>query len=323
MQLEACRDLDLFVVVFTNDSLRNSNKFIFWKHKLFKLESSFLRRFFQVFNYLKKHKNSIHHVEVYPGGRYIYIYLLLIKYFKLKSICVERGELIFWKNRNYIYKLLLKLVYKGTDIVWYRELYMEKILFTIGVKKMFYLHNCCNIPEIKSTSAKSVDFLWVNRVTKERKAGWFLESMGAYKNTKNIIVGDIGNLLKIKHSHLKLINFKIFGYENPTPFYLKSKFFVLPSEVVYANNSLLEAMSFGLVPLVSKVLGSDQIVNHLENGYIFDHTLTGFQKAIKWAISLNDEMYSDLSRNATNKIAKDFSYQKWKDNYNELILSFE
>lgn len=321
MQLEACQDFLIPVHVFTNDRLNNSSNNIFWKHKLFILENSFIKRFFQVFNYLKKNRGRINHVEIYPGGRFIYIYLLLIKLFKLKTITVERGELIFWNNKSALQKSFLKLLYKKTNLVWYREIYMKEILNKMKVKRIEFNHNCCRIPANKPDLIKTIDFLWVNRVIKERKVDWFIKALAGDQNAINVIVGDIKNNLSSIYSNYNLSKFEIKGYSDPTAYYLKSKFFVLPADIVYANNALLEAMSHGIVPLVSDVTGSNLIVNHLENGYVFEHSLDGFKKAIQWAKSLDKIQYAALSNNAIKKIKNDFSYNKWKDSYQKIILS--
>ena len=74
-QLKAAIGLGFEIEVFTNDKLNNSNDNIFTPHKLNKLKKSPIKRFFQVFKFVSKNKGSIHHIEIYPGGRYSYIYL--------------------------------------------------------------------------------------------------------------------------------------------------------------------------------------------------------------------------------------------------------
>lgn len=322
-QLKAAIGLGFEIEVFTNDKLNNSNDNIFTPHKLNKLKKSPIKRFFQVFKFVSKNKGSIHHIEIYPGGRYSYIYLFLAKIFKQKTITVERGELLFWKQRKNLHRFFLQTLYNQTNLVWYRELYMKKVLDQIGVKKMFFLHNCCDSPPEISTKKKDIDFLWVNRLIIERKVEWALNYISQKKETKTIIVGNKDNDKRISHffKNNNCENITVKDYLKPHSFYKKSRFFILPSDIVFANNSLLEAMSYGVVPLISDVSGSNLIVDHLESGYIFSHTYEGFKEAIEWAINLDKESYDKLSMNARLKVENDFSFEKFKTGYHELIQS--
>ena len=117
-----------------------------------------------------------------------------------------------------------------------------------------------------------------------------------------------------KSKYLDVVN-----YQKPDDFYLKSKFFVFPSDVVFLNNSLIEAMSYGMVPLISNVQSSELIVDDGIDGFIFDHSKDGLLKAMKKALNLTQTEYKKMSENAIVKIERSFSYEVWCKNYLSMI----
>lgn len=322
-QLRSCNELGFQVEVFTNDRQNNSKENIFDPHNLNVLKKHTFSRLFQIIHFFIKNYFFIHHVEIYPGGRFAYIYLFLIKIFCLKSITVERGELVFWKQRSLTQKFFLKALYKKTDMVWYKEIYMKKILNHMKISKMYFLHNCCTLPVNHKNEQKEIDFLWVNRLMIERKIEWVLDYLPKKENIQTLIIGNKNNDERVEKyfKNSPVSNLKIKGFISPHNYYPIARFFLLPSDIVFANNALLEAMSYGVVPLVSDVSGSDLIVDHLQSGYIFPHNYQGFKQAIEWAIKLDKASYDKLSQNAILKVEKDFSFEKFKVGYKKMIDS--
>ena len=322
-QLEVGKQLGYEIDIFTNDKLQQSLSFVSPPNRMFILKPNFFERLIQIFFYLLKESKNFNHVEIYPGGRFAYIYLILCKIFRCKVITVERGEFVFWKERPRFERFFLSMLYKKASLVWYREIYMKKILDDIGVKKDFFLHNCATTPKLSSTRKNEIDFLWVNRLIPQRKVEWVLKYFTEEHSKKLVILGN-KNKEAFVCDFIKTHNPKhisIHGYLPPIPYYLKSRFFLLPADIVFANNALLEAMSYGVVPLVSDVSGSDLIVDHLQSGYIFPHNYKGFKQAIEWAIKLDKASYDKLSQNAILKVEKDFSFEKFKVGYKKMIDS--
>lgn len=54
------------------------------------------------------------------------------------------------------------------------------------------------------------------------------------------------------------------------PYYAASDFFVLPTQYEPFGLVILEAISCGLVPIVSKTAGASELVTHLQNGFILE-----------------------------------------------------
>jgi glycosyltransferase involved in cell wall biosynthesis len=312
------------VYVFTNDVLNTSSENLSDKNDLKILEKGLLSRIRQINNFLSQNKTEIHHVEIYPGGRFSFIYLMLAKKYDLKSIIVERGDIDGFKKQSFT-KLSMRVCYKFSDIVWYRESYkhlnVEKQLKEWGAKRLCFIPNAS--PEVdvgKQNVLNKYVFLWVNRFLKERNVKWFVDSVNEIKYSKSIMLGLMNNNYEDKYpinnqsEHIQVID-----YQNPRDYYLRSKFFVLPSNVVFLNNALLEAMSYGLVPLISDVWGSDQIVDDGINGFVFEHSKDGLKNAMKKAIALTHEEYEKMSSNAQKKVKESFSYDVWSKKYINMI----
>ena len=93
------------------------------------------------------------------------------------------------------------------------------------------------------------------------------------------------------------------------------------ADVVFLNNSLLEAMSYGLIPLISDVQDARLIVDDGINGFIFEHTENGLKNAMQKAMLLSQEEYEIMSKNAIKKVEKSFSYDVWCEQYINMIKS--
>jgi len=325
-QLECLNKNDYKLVVFSND-LKSKN-YIDLPNEHYYLEATFFKRVKQIYNYLLNNKNKIHHVEIYPGGRFAPIYLMLSLFFKLKVIVVERGDLLYWNEYNFFYKKWLFIVYKLSNLVWYREPYMKNILDKIGVKNKIFLHNCIKKQREINIKLKNrdIDFLWVNRFIKERKIEWVIEVAKKYPNNRFVLVGMLQNAKnkdiifnQERLKKLKLKNIEIYEFQDPMRFYKRAKFFILPSDIVFLNNALLEAMSYGIVPLISDVQNSKDIIDDGIDGFIFEHIKEGFEKVIQRALKLTEEEYILMSQNVKNKVKKNFSFDVWCKKYIKMI----
>ncbi len=96
----------------------------------------------------------------------------------------------------------------------------------------------------------------------------------------------------------------------PQEYFRRAKVFVLPADIVFANYALLEAMSFGAVPLVGDGEGADRIVDSTANGLVVERTPSGVADGLVRLLSSPAilQRYSDEAR-AT--IKRDFAIERW------------
>ena len=327
LQLNLLQQMGLEPVCFINHYRPDSDKYFLTSGKQILLETGFIRRIKQTYNYLKKNKASIHHLEIYPGGRFAFIYLFLAKWFSLKTICAERGDLLYFRKKDYhpLVKFSMYCCYRYADVIWYREIYMKSELEKITKKPLFFLHNAIHIPAFIPDNEKEIDFLWLNRVIPERKAKWFINILKkpAFATTKNFLVGvEEGTIFSEEVKWVKEnypANLEIRAYsKTPQDYFKSAKFFVLPADVVFANHALLEAMSYGVVPLISKQPGSSLIVDDNINGFIFEHNEKSMEAAMVNALKLSPENYKKLSVQSRIKMEEDFSVENYAKGLKEL-----
>ena len=329
LQIDIVQQLQMQIYFFVSHYREASDAYFTNINAQVKLEEGFFKRFTQVFFFLSKNYKTIHHIELFPGGRFSFVYVLLAKFFFIKTICGERGDLLYYNKNGYslMTRISMWFCYKLSDIVWYREIYMLPILKRIRKQGLFFLHNSIETNNYIPSSfiPKDINFLWLNRVIPQRKYEWFIEVLKDKKlnGTNNFLVGLLNNAAFSKDQEYVINNrgdnLQILEYSsNPASFFKRSKFFVLPSEVVFANNALLEAMTYGVVPLVSKQPGSELIVEDNKSGFVFDHSLEGFRAAVYKAMDLTDERYQKMSAAAKEKVANDFSADGYRKGITEL-----
>lgn len=323
LQAEAIKKFGFEPFYFVSKYNSRSETFL-KKHQQVVVENKFLKRFNQVRSWLHKNRSSIHHIEVYPGGRFSFVYISLAKMWGIRSVCVERGDLLYYNKQGYsrAARFSMWACYRMADIIWYKEPYMKPILDKLN-KNLFFLHNAVKSqpkPIIFNDGEKDITFLWLNRVIPQRRFDWFITVLAKpdLADTRNCLAGmDHGSLFIKEQQYVvdnKPANLLLADYTNsPVDFYKRSKFFVLPADVVFANNSLLEAMSYGVVPLVSEQQGSSMIVDNGINGFIFKHTFENFEAAILKAKHLSSEQYKKMSLAAIEKIQKEFSEEKFQE----------
>jgi len=291
------------------------------------LSNSILKRTFYLFKQVYNNRKKIHHVEIYPGGRFAIIFSILCKILNVKIICVERGDLLYYRKNGYSFltRVSMYFTYKLANVVWYRELYMKEKLKAIGVKNLTFFHNVTAYPDFTKSTKGSIDFIWVNRLINERFSNWFVDALknDAFIHSKNALLGLQKENCSTQANYMKENkpkNLEIFGYINPQYYYQNASFFVLPAKIVYANNSLLEAMSYGVVPIVSNAEGTELIVKNGVNGFVFE-TYEEFLQCMIKAHNLSEKEYLSLSNNAKETIKNDFSVEYYTFELLELYKS--
>lgn len=292
------------------------------------LKPGFFSRTLQLIKYLRSNRRQITHVEVYPGGRYAGMIALLTKAYGLPLMTVERGDLQYLDRIDAVTRLAMRICYRLSDVVWYRQFLeggqgsQEQRLRQLGAKHTFFLPNAVEVPSrTPDSSARHIDFIWVNSFIAERRADWFVDvlSSARFTGTRAVLSGfKTPATPRVAEQQAYIAancpaNVEIRPWSDPKDLYATGRFFVLPSLTVYCNNSLLEAMAFGVVPIVSNVSGTSLIVEDGVNGIVFEHTPRGLQSALEKALSLSVSDHERLSRNAVNKVRRDFAVDRWID----------
>lgn len=311
--------------VFTNDALGDSGRNMPAGNSCTVLAPGPAARVAQVAAYLRRAAPSLNHVEAYPGGRFSFAYVLLAKLVGVPVVTVERGDLLYESRYDALTARAMRMCYRRADVVWYRELYQEAILRRIGARRLFFLENAVAVPPepVPPPSARHTDFAWVNRLIAERKAAWVVDALAApdlahartvmlgFMDDERVDAGTRANQRYVREHGGP--NLEIGAYADPDAVLRTAKFFLLPSDIVFCNNALLEAMARGVIPLVSDVEGARRIVDDGVNGFVFPHTADGLAGVMRRAISLPADARARMSAAAVDKVRASFSAERWCD----------
>lgn len=338
IQIDSMHKLGFSLSIFVNKYNSASSSYFNENDGYAVLNTNFFIRLAMIYNFFNKNYKSLHHLEIYPSGRFSFIYVLLSRFFRVPVICVERGDLLYYKKDGYglLTRLSMWVCYKLSDIVWYREPYMLDLLKKMNVKNTFFLHNAIEQRDedllhekVSFFKERNIDFLWMNRIIPERRSDWFVHILSKeyFKKSKNILAGILeeSTYNQMQESILKnaLDNLSVLKFiSDPSQKYKKAKFFVLPADIIFANNSLLEAMSYGVVPLVAKQPGTEMIVEDGVNGFVFDYNEESFERAMRKAMETPDEIYISMSLAAQNQIRTHFSFDGYLGNLSKLYNQF-
>lgn len=291
---------------------------------------------------------NIDWVEIYDTGLLTFGYALTA-WFMRKKISIfligmellpaERGESNITLKRR-IKRLGLYFSLKIAHRVIYKELHMCNQLRLWGLHdKSHHLHNAVPVKTCSSKHAKDIDIIYVNSVRKMRYPLIFLEAInllhkqGLVFSCKMIGFHTLSNDSYIPDAAAEKSAFEFIKNNNlegcvevmpfrkdSLEFIERAKVFVLPSDVIYANYSLLEAMSLYSVPVVTNGSGAHEVVAHGIDGFVCDFNSEEICDAIK-ALLLSPEFFDNMSEAAHEKIYKKFNIQVWAENLFKIYTS--
>jgi glycosyltransferase involved in cell wall biosynthesis len=331
LQLQCGRDLFFDFVILTNDSLKSSGQFENESCKIKVMKPNFWSRLRQVINTLIDNRKKINHVEIYPGGRFSPIYVFISKLFNIPSIVVERGDIQSFLELKGPLRFFLSLTYRMATLVWYKEPYMKDILSQkLKVRRLFFLPNAIQLdspPKLPAFAQRDFDFMWANRLVKQRRAEWFVENLRKEDlgTTKNVLLGIMPqavdqDVIKTQKYVEEICppSLTLLPYVNPQPYYLRAKFFVLAAEIVYGNNALFEAMSYGAVPIITQQPHTEEIVPSENFGLYCRFEKESLLDAMKRAASMSPDEFDQISANAQRHVFEKFGKDAWRQGLKKL-----
>ncbi len=264
------------------------------------------------------------YIEMYTEGN-MYNHILVLytaKFLDISTILIERGFLFQFNDNVFskLFKIKLRLMYKISDKIYYRETYMPAIFKKIGIdiNKLKFDFNRVPISQnyIPISQKKNIVLFlngfkeWRNmdkvinaipEVLKE-KEDVFFQFVGADGQAKIDYYNALAKKLKIPES-----KYKIDMWTNtPKDYFDVAKIFVLPADLIFCNYSLLEAMEQGLVPVVANVEDTEKIVVHKNNGIVCERESGEIAKYLL-ELFKNERELALYSSNARNSIINNYN----------------
>jgi len=317
--------LDVFTTQANNEYTKTASVVVLPPQTVFRL--------LMLARYFLSHKSLIHHVEAYSGSRLGALSVLLARLLGLRVLLVERGSLYRYlhKKNNQVSRLSMYLEYQLAHMVWYKELYMEDALRKITSREIFLLPNAVPLPDPPQASLehRDIHFLWVNSLKPFRNPTRFAQAilnLEMCHTFRAAMVGILENALfteGLEHQVRELlshsISINLVPWRDPFSFYTRARFFILPADIVFCNYALLEAMSYGVVPIVSDVSGTELLVRNNENGLVVPNTDAGLLQGMQNALEMDSLTWNRLSQAARRTIEEEFSISAWG---NRLLASY-
>ena len=289
------------------------------------LEPTTAGRLCQIMRFLRRHRRAAHHVEVIPSGRFAWIYALVTRALRVKLLAVDVGVLTLCERRAYplTTRMSMYLAFRLADRIWYKQPNAARLLDRWRLRSTFFLPNGVPLPPPSQTDDRSIDFLWVNRLIPERYPERFAEAVRDLSQTGPVtcdVLGFSGPGTTVEQAHLEqrvrsilagVPSCRCYEYTDPVTFYERARFFVLPSDYEAGNFALLEAMSHGVVPILTRGNGSELIIESGRNGILADTGVDALASVMRAALSLEIEEWRSMSNAARRTIEDRFSLERW------------
>lgn len=250
---------------------------------------------------------------------------ILLKIISRKPLLIRTGYDMYAfslseNKKNYIqslYKLLTKLSFRMSNIYTVTSnsdaIFLKKHL-NINSNKLRIRPNFIEINKFKNFDQReSNKILTVGRLEDQKNYLFLINSLGSLKNWQVDIVGS-GSQKKSLEKIADRVGIKVnfFGnleYKELEKLYQNYKFYISTSKYEGNPKTVLEAMSFGCVPILSNIPNHTEIVEHNFNGYIFDLNVSSVLEIFKNEIT-NSSKLEKIAQNVPRSLLKTNSFEK-------------
>jgi len=292
-----------------------------WNHRT-------LQTSIQLFkNYYRQLKHSdIFKTNQIPGSE---IPIMLNRYFK-KKLMIRCGYLHSFvvksssKNENEIQRAfqLEKMAFSNADVgivtsSWQRDWVINNHLVQADKIKVIPNYVLTDVFTPKPEEQKIYDLIFIGRSGNEKNIDNLLKALLSLKqkgkNISLLLAGSCCNDKNIKEEVSRnglnvIFKGKIPNFELPKVLN-QSKVFILPSIYECHPKVLLEAMSCGLPCIGSDILGIQNDIHHLYNGYLCQTDYSSISKAIEHILS-DELLQKNLGKKAREYILNNCSLDR-------------
>lgn len=296
----------------------------YYKNKLLRLFSSFLLPF--------KFKNKFDDVDLIFQNQLLGCWVpILIKKIYKKPLIIRTGyDMLDFARQDkksfyiiYLYKVLTKFAIKNCDyftVTSSTDLEKFKIDYPLYNHKFLLRPNWVEVSELEKLNNRHNNrILAVGRLVKQKNFSYLISE---FQNSKKYIEIDIVGSgpdkddlsAQAKKENIKVNFLGNINNKELLKLYQQYKFFVSTSLFEGNPKSLLEAMGSGCVVIGSNINNHKEIISNGENGYLFE--IKNSQLLNKFdLISQNDDVLSQVSKEAHNFIKNTFSLSKSAESF--------
>lgn len=261
----------------------------------------------------------------------------LLKTFSTKRLKWSIMNVLFWLNtpfrRRRQKKNLIRWAKDLDKLIFLSPSYLDIFPDKSHMEKLYAIPNVVSMPESKDVCLDEKEnlLLFCGRIVHNPKNVIFLLQLwkklcNDYPTWKLVLCGDGEDRIMVEDFIQKhnLPRVEITGYTNPNPYYKKARVLLLPSYMEGFAMVLLEAMSWGCVPIVFNASPAfNDMISNGSNGFI----INGFNKreyenTCRKLID-NQELCDSMAKVAlhkTSEFSADKIKEKWFQLFNELTL---
>lgn len=215
-------------------------------------------------------------------------------------------------------KKISKTFYAANTVIVLSDEWKKLIHDVIGNDNITILHNAVSIPNYEREDFSNANILFLGRLVEEKGIDELIDIIPDISREfpwMTLIICGSGNEGKYKRlcQAREIENKVVFkGWvtgEEKEAILKEANVFVLPSFHEGLPVSMLEAMSFGLVPVVSDVGGIPSVIQNNVNGIIVK---PGNKEELKEALSClldNNDLKRRLAQNAYNEVRENYNIQ--------------
>ena len=328
---EYIKNKNVEVRYFTSDISDFSKKAT--EHNIIFLNYGWILSIFKILIFLICRRPS--HVELYFSRIYLETFpaLIFCKLLFIPVSLVSRGkDLRDHHEHRYIRKVLTKFICRNVNLILPKENSHIETLKTFNISSKTTIHEIYNgIPmknfEENKFTSNDANFLFLNAFRKLRNVDILIKAFSLvnkkYPKSKLFLVGsslDI-NFLPQEKEHeeglfalIKKLELEsaiqVFPFSpNPWKNLKGSIGFILPADVVWLNNALLEAMAHSIPPIISNVERASDIIKNNEEGLLIKTDEKALSDAMIFLIE-NPKKAKSMGEMARKKVILNFSSER-------------
>ncbi len=254
-----------------------------------------LKKYFKVKKIIKKINPDFVNAHYLTSHGFLAALIKKTAKFRFKLIQSAWGtDILVTPYKNNIYYKITKFCLNAADLTTSDSEYMTKVIYDISpVQTMTFIFGLDKLPEIKPED-KEKNLFYSNRMLAENYnidevIRLFHKISESNKDARLIITHDGPRKLELQQLVKKLqiedkVNFEGFvSIADQISFYNKSQFYISIPTSDSTSVSLIEAMAYGCIPIVSDIPANREWIIDGENGifYEFHHTNTDIEKILR------------------------------------------
>lgn len=271
------------------------------------------------------------HVEVYLSRLVpVLVATILCAVLRIPITVVCRGtEILGWDTHRFPRRWVTRLVFRYASMVLWKELYMEKTILDNALcdeKKLYQIHNVVprNLLSTDKFDRQSSSFVFLNSFKKFRNVDRLIKAfrmvVDRCQGARLIIVGSTANnenyspaSAEYEDGLFQLIDqleladsIEVRPFSSDAWLNVESALaFALPADMIWLNFALLEAMAFGLPPILADVEGADRIIDDGISGLLTTTDPDQLAEVMIYALTHRREM-ALMSNAAREVVAQKF-----------------